>query len=386
MSNKLSVISAGMVGGGTGSLISESHRIAMRIDGKYNLVAGAFSRSQDKNTETGIRLGVSADRVYADFKEMAKKEAGREDGIRIVSVVTPNDSHFEICKTFLEAGIHVICDKPLTGDSASSAELKKLADSRNLILALTHNYSGYEMVREAATLVRSGELGEIRIVCAEHATGWASEPLENINHKQASWRTDPKAAGMASVMFDLGTHAHHLLRFVTGLEVTEVAADMWTSVPGRKVYDDARANLKLSNGARGSLWASMTATGNEHGLRIRVYGTKASLEWYHEDPQHLTIRYKNGNCVVKSHGQPANSKQASRHIRIAGGHPEGFLEAFANIYSEFAEDVQKRQAGTKVTKDPLSYPDAEDGVRGVRFVEATLQSHESGGAWVKVPN
>jgi len=289
----------GMVGGGPGAGIAESHRIGMRIDDRFALVAGVFSRSPENSRKTADRLGVAPERSYASFEEMASAEAARADGIEVVTIVTPTDSHFPIAKAFLQAGIHVVCEKPLTDNLDHAVELDRLARDRGLILALTHNYSGYAMVRHAAALVRDGGIGSVRIVQVEHASGWAAGPVEG---RWAGWRTDPAVAGKAGVVFDLGTHAHHLLRFVTGLEVAEVSAELATCVEDREVFDDAHVQLRLTNGARGQLWASMAATGQEHGLRIRVFGSEASLEWRHEDPHHLVVRHHGGPVEVLAQG------------------------------------------------------------------------------------
>jgi predicted dehydrogenase len=371
-------VRVGMVGGGPGAGIAESHRIGMRIDDRYALVAGVFSRSAEKSLEAARKLGVTPERTYTSYEEMARAEAERPDGIDVVSIVTPNDSHHPIAKTFLDAGIHVICDKPLTDNLAHALELHHLAQARALIFALTHNYSGYAMVRHAGRLVRDGALGALRIVQVEHASGWAAHEVDS---KQAAWRTDPAISGKASVVFDLGTHAHHLLRFVTGLEVAELSAEMATAVAGRRVFDDVHVNLRLSNGARGALWASMAATGQEHGLRIRVFGDKASLEWQHEDPHHLTIRHDGGPVAIFAQGDAGLSPEAERRTRVGLGHPEGFLESFANIYSDVAEAILECQRSGRHTPSELGFPSTRDGVLGVKFVEAVSQSYENGGAW-----
>ena len=291
MSEKGSLrLAAGMVGGGEGADIGKTHRHAMRLDGHYNLVAGVFGQDRDASARMAEQLGVPAGRVYRDYVEMAEREATRDDGVDVVTVATPNDSHFPIAKTFLEKGISVVCEKPLTPDALTSAELVATAEASGAILAVPHCYSAYAMVREAARRVRDGELGAIRFVTVEHASGWASSPLELTGHKQAGWRTDPEIAGRASVVADLGTHAFQLLRYITGLEAHEVSAELNTLVPGRRVYDNATIRLRLSNDAPATLWASMAATGNEHGLRLRVFGDLAALEWRHEDPHHLVIR------------------------------------------------------------------------------------------------
>ena len=378
MSNKERKVRIGMVGGGPGAGIAEAHRIGMRIDDRFALVAGAFSRSPETSRKAALRLGVAAERSYDSFEEMAGAEAARPDGVDVVTIVTPNNSHFPIAKTFLQAGIHVVCEKPLTDRLDHAVELDRLARDRGLILALTHNYSGYAMVRHAARLVRDGGIGSVRIVQVEHASGWAARPVEG---KWAAWRTDPAVAGKASVVFDLGTHAHHLLRFVTGLEVAELSAELATCVDDRAVFDDAHVQLRLANGARGQLWASMAATGQEHGLRIRVFGSEASLEWRHEDPQHLVVRHQGGPVEILAQGHAGLSEEAARLTRVGLGHPEGFFESFANIYGDIADAVHALNRGEPYAPDPLGFPTGRDGVLGVAFVEAVCASHEKAGRW-----
>jgi predicted dehydrogenase len=377
-------IRVGMVGGGPGAGIAETHRTAMRLDDRYALVAGVFSRDREKSLTAAQRLRIPEDRVYADYSAMAMAESERADGIEAVSIVTRTDSHYQIAKRFLEAGIHVICDKPLCLSVGEAKELKALAEKRELILCLTHNYSGYAMVRHAARMVRNGELGEIRVIQAEHASGWAAKLLEKEGHPQAVWRTDPDLLGDASVIYDLGTHAHQLARFITGLEVTEVAAELSQIVPGRAIKDNADMLLRFSNGARGTLWASMAAVGNEHGLRIRVYGERASLAWHHEDPHHLRYCPIDGSPQILAQGAGWLSPDANRWTRVGLGHPEGFFEAFANLYTEVADALLAKAAGQPYLKPELGFPDASDGFRGVAFVEGAMRSYAAGGVWTTI--
>lgn len=370
----------GMVGGGPDAGVGPAHRYAMRLDGCYDLVAGVFSRSAEKSASIARELGIDRDRVYESAEVMAERESQRPDGIEVVSIVTPHDSHYGISRAFLMHDIPVVCDKPLTDRLADARELVRLCEERDLFVALTHNYSGYGMVRHAAQLVRSGALGPIRMVQVEHASAWGSEAAEGTGHKRAAWRTDPAVAGPAAVLFDLGTHAHHLLRFVTGLEVESVSAEMSTAVTGRKVFDNAFVNLRLSNGARGALWATMAATGHEHGLRIRVYGSLASLEWQHEDPQHLTVRHAGGRREVHTMGMSGVSDDAERVRRVNLGQAEGFIEAFANLYRDIADVIVSRN-GSKVMDATFAFPTAHDGVYGLQFVEAVCASHERDGRW-----
>jgi predicted dehydrogenase len=374
-------VKVGMVGGGPGAGIAETHRTAMRLDDRYELVAGVFSRDREKTLAAARQLRIGAERVYSDYATMAAAEAKREDRIDAVVIVTPTASHYEIVKVFLEASINIICDKPLCLSLAQARELKSLAEKAGVIFCLTHNYSGYAMVRHAAWMVRNGRLGEIKVVQVEHASGWAAKPLEKEGHKQAAWRTDPALSGEASVLYDLGTHAHQLARFITGLEVTEVAAELSQIVQGRAIKDNANLLLRFSNGARGTLWASMAAVGNEHGLRIRVYGTQGSLSWYHEDPHHLTYSPIDGPIQILAQGAEWLSEEARRWTRAGLGHPEGFFEAFANLYTEVADALLAKAAGQPYAKAELGFPDASDGVRGVSFVEGAMRSSAAGGVW-----
>jgi len=378
-------IRVGMVGGGPGAGIAETHRTAMRLDDKCVLIAGTFSRDREKSLAAARRLRIDLDRVYPDYRLMAEAESKREkDKIDAAVIVTRTDSHYEITKKFLESGIHVICDKPLCLALAEAKELKRLADEKDLILCLTHNYSGYAMVRHAARMVRNGDLGKVCVVQAEHASGWAAKLLEKQGHPQAAWRTDPVLSGDSSVLFDLGTHAHQLARFVTGLEVTEVATELSQIVEGRAIKDNANLLLRFSNGARGTLWASMAAIGNEHGLRIRVYGNRGSLAWHHEDPCHLRYCPIDGPPQILAQGADWLSAEARRWTRVGLGHPEGFFESFANLYTEVAEAVLAKSEGRAYTKAELGFPDASDGARGVAFVESAMRSFAAGGGWTPV--
>jgi predicted dehydrogenase len=378
-------VRVGMVGGGPGAGIAETHRTAMRLDDKYLIVAGVFSRDPEKSLTAAKKLQIPPDRVYSDYVAMAEAESRRDENrIDAVVIVTQTASHYEIARKFLEAGINVICDKPLCLKLAEARELKTLVDKGGLLFCLTHNYSGYAMVRHAARMVRTGDLGEVKVVQAEHASGWAVKLLEEEGHPQAAWRTDPEVLGDASVLYDLGTHAHQLSRFVSGLEVTEVAADMNRIVAGRVIKDNANLLLRFSNGARGTLWASMAAVGNEHGLRIRVYGDRGSLAWHHEDPHHLRYCPIDGPPQILAQGADWLSPDAGRWTRVGLGHPEGFFEAFANLYTEVADALLAKADGKAYPKADLGFPDATDGAIGVAFVESAMRSYAAGGAWMPV--
>ena len=372
---------AGMVGGGAGADIGKTHRYGMRLDDRFELVAGVFGRDAGQASRMAAELHIPEGRAYSDFRQMAEAEAARPDGIDVAVVATPNDSHFPIAKAFLERGIAVVCEKPLTGDSATSAELVRLAAEHGTILAVPHCYSAYAMVRQAARMVRDGALGRITFVDVEHASGWASTPLELTGHKQATWRTSPEVAGFPSVVADLGTHAYQLARYITGLETDELTGQLQTLVPGREVFDHATVSLRLTGGVTGRIWASMAATGHNHGLRIRVFGDKGSLEWQHEDPHHLSVQDLAGTTTILTHGLSTLSDDAARLTRVGLGHPEGFLEAFGNFYRDLADELTARRDGTPSTIRELSFPTGVDGLIGVQFVEAVAASHANNGAW-----
>lgn len=372
----------GMVGGGPGSNIGATHRYAARFDNRYALVAGVFASDADRSRAFAATLEIAPDRRYGTWQEMAEQEARRADGIEVVSILTPNNSHYPIAKAFLEQGIDIICDKPLTTDTDQALDLLRLVRRTGLVFAVTYNYSGYPMVRQARAMIQNGDLGRIRLVQVEHASGWASTLLEAEGHKQAVWRTTPSIAGKSSVVADLGTHAHHLARFITGLEVTEVSAELSSIVPGRQADDNGHIKLRFDNGAKGMMWVSMVAAGHLHGQRIRVYGEQGSLEWVQEDPEQLVLRPVNGPHQILSRGFAWLSPAAQRASRLWPGHPEGFLAAFANIYADTADAVIARRDGVAV--DPLAYlfPTVEDGVLGVKFIDASVESNQRDGGWV----
>jgi len=371
-----------MVGGGPGSNIGDTHRRAASFDGRYTLLAGVFASDPARSRAFAESLEIAPDRRYGSWEEMAAREGARKDGVEVVAIMTPNASHHPIAKAFLERGIDVICDKPLTTGLDDALDLLRLARRTGLVFAVTYNYTGYPMVRQAREMIRSGELGAIRLVQVEHASGWASTLLEASGHKQATWRTTPSIAGKSAVVGDIGTHAHHLARFVTGLEVTELSAELSTVVPGRKSDDNAHVKLRFTNGARGLMWVSMAATGNLHGQRIRVFGEKASLEWIQEQPEQLHLRPLDGPHRVLSRGCGYLSAAAQRATRLWPGHPEGFLEAFANLYTGAADAVLARRDDAPLDRSALSFPTVEDGVLGVKFVEAAVESSRRDGAWV----
>jgi predicted dehydrogenase len=372
----------GMVGGGQGAFIGAVHRIAARLDDRYELVAGAFSGDPDRGRASAAELGVAGERAYGSYAEMAAAEAARDDGIDIVTIVTPNHVHHGPATAFLESGIHVICDKPLTTTLDDALDLAETVRRTGLVFGLTHNYTGYPMVRQAREMVLAGALGAIRVVQVEYPQDWLSEKLEDTGHKQAAWRTDPKQAGPAGCVGDIGTHAHNLATFVTGLEVTELCAELTTFVPGRALDDNAHMMLRFEGGARGALWSSQVAPGNENGLRIRVYGETGGLEWHQEHPNHLRHGPLGEQPRLVARGGAGAGAAAGRVTRIPPGHPEGYLEGFANIYSDIAEVVAARLEGRDPDPGAGGFPTVEDGVRGVKFIEAAVESSRRGGVWV----
>ena len=371
-----------MVGGGPGSNIGGTHRQAARLEGRYDLVAGVFATDPARSRAFAATLGIAADRRYASWQEMAEQEAQRADGAEVVGIMTPNDSHYAIARAFLERGVDVICDKPLTNELAEALDLLRLTREKGLVFGVTYNYSGYPLVRQARALVRGGELGAVRLVQVEHASGWAATLLEAAGHKQAAWRTTPAIGGKSTVVGDLGTHAHHLARYITGLEVSEVSAELATLVPGRRADDNGHALLRFDNGARGMMWVSMVATGHLHGQRIRVYGDKGSLEWVQERPDELLLRPLDGPHQLLARGAGYLSPAARRAGRLWPGHPEGFIAAFANIYTDVADAVLARRDGTPLDPLACTFPTVEDGVLGVKFVEAAVESSRRDGRWV----
>ena len=369
-------IRLGMVGGGNDAFIGGVHRIASRIDDHYELVAGALSSTPEKSQESGKALGLP--RIYDDYKQMAIREARRKDGIEAVSIVTPNHVHYAAAREFLKRGIHVICDKPLTSTLADAKKLVKAAEQSDALFILTHNYTGYPMVRHARDMVAKGELGKIRVVQVEYPQDWLSEEQD---FKQAAWRTDPARSGAGGSTGDIGTHAHNLARFITGLEVAALAADLDSFVPGRQLDDNAHVMLRFEGGAKGMLWSSQVAPGNENALRIRVYGEKGGLEWAQEDPNYLWVTpLGEPKRLITRNGAGAGDA-AARMSRIPPGHPEGYLEGFANIYSEAAAAIRAHQSGAKPDADVV-YPTIDDGLRGMKFVDACVRSSARNAAWV----
>lgn len=373
----------GMVGGGQGAFIGAVHRIAARLDGEFQLVAGAFSSDPARSSASAVEYGVSPDRAYATFDEMARAEAGRPDGIEAVAIVTPNHLHFGPAKAFLEAGIDVICEKPLTANLADAIELERIASESGRVFVLTHNYTGYPMIREARALVAAGALGTIRVVQAEYAQDWLTEKAEETGSKQAEWRVDPERAGAGGALGDIGTHAYNLLTFVTGLRLDAVAADLTAFVPGRRLDDNDHVLLRFDGGAKGMLWASQVAPGHENGLSLRVYGEKGGLSWHQEQPNHLWFTPFGEPKRLVTRGGAGAGPDASRVSRIPGGHPEGYLEGFATIYSEAAKAIRARRDGTSPDV-AVVFPSIADGVDAMRFVDAAVRSSRADSVWTSL--
>ena len=373
----------GMVGGGQGAFIGAVHRMAARLDDRFELVAGALSSSPDKAMASAAELGIAPDRAYASFEEMARAEAARVDGIEAVSITTPNHVHFPAAKAFLDAGIHVICDKPVTRTLAEAEELAGLVKRSGKLFILTHNYTGYPMIRQARAMVAAGELGEIRLVQAEYPQDWLTEAAERSGSKQAEWRTDPARSGAGGAIGDIGTHAYNLAAFVTGLKTEQLLAQLTSFVEGRPLDDDVQVLLRYQGGARGMLWASQVAVGNENGLKLRVYGTKGGLEWTQADPNYLWFtRFGEPKQLITRNGAGAGPA-AARVSRIPGGHPEGYLEAFATIYTEAAAAILAAREGRDRPAEVV-FPTVEDGVEGMKFIEAAVASSKAGNVWTKV--
>jgi predicted dehydrogenase len=374
----------GMVGGGRDAFIGAVHRMATRLDGRIELVAGAFSSDAAKSRASGEDLGLDPLRVYPDYETMAAAESKLPENERIdfVSIVTPNNVHFSPAKTFLKAGFHVVCDKPMTYDLAEAKALRDLVKSTGKVFALTHNYTGYPMVKEARELVRNGDLGKILKVVAEYPQGWMIQPIDAEGQKQAAWRTDPSRTGASSCIGDIGTHAENLGRYITGLEIEELCADFTTFVPGRRLEDDGNLLLRYQGGARGVLYASQVSVGEENNLTIRVYGTKASLEWHQEHPNELTVKYPDAPRKIYRRGNSYVSDIAKRFTRLPFGHPEAFIGAFANIYLEAARAIEAVKEGKSIPSD-VDYPTVEDGVLGMAFIATAVASAKNGSTWTK---
>ncbi len=377
-------IRLGMVGGGRDAFIGAVHRIAARLDGHYELVAGALSGDPKKARASGADLGLDPDRCYGSYAEMVGGEAARPDGIEAVAIVTPNHMHYPPAKAFLEAGVHVICDKPLTLTLAEAKKLAAVVEKTGKLFVLTHNYTGYPMIRQAREMVRKGQLGTLRVVQSEYPQDWLTEKLEASGHKQAGWRTDPKRSGAGGCIGDIGTHAWNLATFVSGLETESLCADLDSFVKGRPVDDNANVMLRFKGGAKGMIWASQVAPGNENALKLRVYGTKGGLEWEQEHPNQLWYTPFGEPKQLITRGGAGSIDAAGRVTRVPPGHPEGYLEGFANIYTEAADAIRAHRKKNGKTPKGVLFPSVTDGLDGMRFIDACVRSSKKNAAWVKL--
>lgn len=371
-----------LIGGGPGSFIGAMHRQASRLDDHFQVVSAVLSSDPTRSLTAGRELGLDEERIHTEVADMLKAEAARPDGAEVAAIMTPNDSHFPFAKAALENGLDVICDKPMTNTLAEAEELVRLVEDTGLVFCLTHNYTGYPMVRQARAMVEAGQLGDVRLVQVEYVQGGkAREDDPDPAAGPVPWRFDPAKSGPSLVLGDIGSHAHNLVRFITGLEVTEVAAEVGAVVPKRKVHDFAGALLRMEHGVHGCFWVTQAAAGVENCLRIRVSGTRGSLEWMQEHPQVLHFKPLDAPAEVRTPNGPGTLPLAARSSRIVAGHPEGFPDGFANLYSDAAEVIAARRAGRNA--DPLArhFPTAADGLRGVRFIDSVLASSDQNGAW-----
>ena len=376
----------GLIGGGPGAFIGDVHRKAARMDGGTELVAGCFDIDPEKSKEMGREQNLDPSRVYETYTEMIEKESALPEGERVdfVSITTPNNWHFPIARDFLQAGFHVLCEKPMTFDSQEARELKKIVEDSGLVFSLNHNYTGYPMAKLARDMVRQGDLGEIRKVIVQYPQGWLASEVHN---QQADWRTDPKQSGATGCMGDIGSHAENMAEYVTGLRITEICADMTTFVPGRRLEDDVNVLLRFDNGAKGILHASQISIGEENGLAIWVYGAQAALEWHQEHPNYLYVKEPDGPVQTWRRGNDyigAKSEAAGNATRLPFGHPEAFLEAFANIYCNTADAVRAAILGEKADAKAYDFPTVDDGLRGMLFIESVLESSKSEQKWFTV--
>ena len=375
----------GMVGGGRGAFIGAVHRMAAALDGEIELVCGAFSSNPKKSKASGADLYLPAERVYGSYEEMIQSEKQLPEGERMdfVTIVTPNHVHFAPAKMALENGFHVVCDKPVCFNLKEAKRLQRLVKKTGLLFALTHNYTGYPMVKQARMMVQKGKIGPVRKVVVEYPQGWLSTRLEATDQKQAAWRTDPKRSGMAGAMGDIGTHAENLAEYITGLQIKKLCADLSALVEGRQLDDDGNVLLEFDNGAKGILFASQISAGEENNLKIRIYGTKAGLEWSQQEPNSLIVRWLDKPMEVLRTGVGKLYPEAQAHTRIPAGHPEGYLEAFANIYRNFAICLRAHLNGKKAKKVYQDFPSIDDGVRGMEFIEKVVASSKSKQKWLK---
>jgi len=377
------VLKYGMVGGGSGSFIGGVHRKAAVFDNKACLVAGCFSRDYQNTKNTGKSLGLTEDRLYETYAEMAEQEAQREDPIDFVSIVTPNHLHYDVAKKFLEAGINVVCDKPLTFTYQEAEELDKLATENELLFCVTYTYTGYPMVKHAREVVKRGDIGDIRVVIGEYSQDWLATLAEKEGNKQAAWRTDPKKAGRANCVGDIGSHLENMVSYITELEIDSLCANLDHFGKGRELDDNAEILVKYKGGATGVYWCSQVAVGHDNDLKVRIYGTNGSIEWHQEEPNKLKISYLDKPTEILSRGRDELYPLANDLPRIPAGHPEGYFVAFSNIYTSFEETLLDKKSGTAYQDLNIKFPTAREGAQGVKFINKTVDSDEANSTWVK---
>jgi len=374
-------IRIGFVGGGPSSFIGYTHRLSARFDNRFNFVSGVFSQEEKKSKEFAISLGIDPNRAYSNYKEMADKECKRNDGVEAVGIMTPSGDHYSIAREFIQNKVHIICDKPLTSSIEDAEKLEKLVEDNKIVFALTHNYSAYPMLREAKKIVENRKIGEVRLINVEYPQGYTAGIKKEEEASTLKWRLDPKMCGPSMILSEIGTHAHHLLRYVTNLEIEEVCAEVKTLSPELSVDDNAFIILRMSNKARGMIWVSSSATGGENGLRIRVFGSQGAIDWLQDEPNILKFTELNKPVQLITRGSSMVSDFSLESSRVAAGHPEGFFEAFANIYTEFAEEINSRKKNIISTP---SFPTISDGVKGIKFIFAAKNSSDHNSKWQKI--
>ena len=373
-------IRIGFIGGGANSFIGYTHRLAARFDNRFDFVAGVFSKDIKKSILFGQSLGLDKDRCYKNYKEMALKESQRDDGIEALGIMTPSGDHYKIAKPFIENKVHIVCDKPLTATIKDAEKLKKLVEKNKIVFALTHNYSSYPMLREAKEIIKKGKIGDINLINVEYPQGYTVDVKKKNEKKTLKWRLDKNLSGPSMILSEIGTHAYHLLRYVTGLEVDELSAEVNSLSSEITVDDNAFVIMRMNNSARGMIWVSSAATGGENGLKIRVFGNKGAVEWFQDDPNNLKFTEINKPLKIITRASSSVSKFSLTSSRLAAGHPEGFFEAFANIYTEFAEAIHKKI----LKKSEFTFPNIDDGLRGIKFVFAAKKSSNNNAKWLKL--
>jgi predicted dehydrogenase len=372
----------GMIGGGEGAFIGEVHRKSIAMDGKAELVAGCFSRDFENTKKTGQALRLDNSRLYPAYQELFEKERERKDSMDFVVIVTPNNTHFPIAKSAMEHGFHVVCDKPLTVTSRESEELANISQEKDLLFCVTYTYTGYPMVKHIKKMIADQELGEIRFINAEYPQEWLATPLEKTGQKQSLWRTDPAQSGASNCVGDIGSHIENMVSYLTGLNIASLCARLDTFIKGRILDDNASILLEYDNGAKGLYWSSQIAVGHDNGLRVRIYGSKGSVEWFQEDPNHCRVSYLDKPTEILSRGRDHMYPPAEKASRVPSGHPEGYFEAFANIYCDFINALTGKINGDPVTQKEIDYPDVQQGLQGIKFIEKCVESSQKGAVWV----